>query len=136
MSTSPGGLRKQISGSDMHHLMKQAWEFAFLKYCKVLAGAAETLEPVFGKELLQEIEHTCPTPQLNHNIPFSMLVIRMHFLNPQPTLTFLRGEALALIYLIVLIFRLFFLGIFHDHKAQFTLFFVLFYRVCVRAVPQ
>lgn len=51
-----------------------------------------------------------------------MLVIRMRFLNPQPTLTFLRGEALALIYLIVLIFRLFFLGIFHDHKAQFTLF--------------
>jgi hypothetical protein len=41
--------------------MKQAYEFAFLKYYKVLAGAAELLEPQFGKVLLQEIEHACPT---------------------------------------------------------------------------
>lgn len=53
-----------------------------------------------------------------------MLVIRMRFLNPQSILTFLRGKALALISLIVLIFRLYFLGIFHDHKDPLASFFV------------
>ena len=46
----------------------------------------------------------------------------MRFLKPQPILTFLRGKALVLISLIVLIFRLHFLGIFHDHKAPLALF--------------
>lgn len=91
MLKSPGGLRKIDSGSNMQHFLKQAYEFAFLKYCKVLAGAAETLEPHFGEVLLQEIEHTCPTPQLNYKKHLSMLVIRTRFPNPQPILTFLRS---------------------------------------------
>lgn len=59
-------LRKQIAGSHFGTSMEQAWEFAFLKYCKVLAGAAGLLEPHFGKVLLQEREHTCPTLRLNY----------------------------------------------------------------------